>query len=894
IRDNVMSLERDIQRDEQRGELIRLRVLELARNEARLVSEIDELAMTMDCLSTARQGMCADLEEILSEITRNTEHIEAREKERVRLCEVIRDKETVLRIAQKELLDLRARAGDMRHSMETLLKEEDAQRIREARIKCEKDEIEKSLHALEHVLAGLNDQLLLSYSRLADSKGRFSSNCDMLARIEAAKASVEEALSAVKEKTALSESRLSTLQEMDKNLEGLSQGARSIMRLKHEGAVIGLVADVIETTPGYEKAVEAVLGERLQYVMVQSQAEGIEAIEYLKSHSAGRTSFVPIKDVRLTQTNEQGKAGELISEVRVRQGYEAIVGYLLSDTFVVPDLMSAKKLWEQNGRPAPRGAGTPKTFVTMDGCLIDPHGIMTGGSTNGHDRGILQKRREIADLKSAVHELNDKRQALDKELSGLVNEGMGIKTDIDFLNESIRSAELEGVGRSAELKGCQSRQKSLLEQSNNLTNELAEIEKVASEVSSRKIKLANERAGIDEVLRQKEQSLFLLEQGIKTLGSEKDTAASLIADERVMLASLKERHESIKTAIVEKERLGLDVQRKKETKTIEVEDGRKEIRDSSLQLEGLTDKTAGLLLKRDALKRDELSSEESLREITSECSRSEAGLKGKNTDIGALRDKRAGLFLKTKEMEMSLALLKDRMIERYGVAIDDLDMALDETLDIPSMEFRADELKQGIASLGEVSLSALTEYAELEERHKFLLTQQADINTAVEGLHSAITRINKTIRERFKNTFDEIDAKFRETFSKLFSGGKAQLRLSDEEDILETGIEIVAQPAGKRLQNITLLSGGEKALTATALIFAIFLIKPSPFCLLDEVDAPLDDANIERFNSFVREISEKSQFVLITHNKRTMELADRLFGITMEEPGVSKVVQIEL
>ena len=194
--------------------------------------------------------------------------------------------------------------------------------------------------------------------------------------------------------------------------------------------------------------------------------------------------------------------------------------------------------------------------------------------------------------------------------------------------------------------------------------------------------------------------------------------------------------------------------------------------------------------------------------------------------------------------------------------------------------------------MGEVSLSALAEFNELSERYSFLTEQQEDLQKSVDSLQSAIARINRTTRERFKTAFDEINLKFKENFPRLFNGGKAELRLSDEADVLEAGIEIVAQPPGKKLQNIVLLSGGEKALTAVALIFSIFLIKPSPFCLLDEVDAPLDDANIDRFNTFVREMSNISQFLLITHSKRTMEMADSLYGVTMEEPGVSKMISV--
>jgi chromosome segregation protein len=199
-----------------------------------------------------------------------------------------------------------------------------------------------------------------------------------------------------------------------------------------------------------------------------------------------------------------------------------------------------------------------------------------------------------------------------------------------------------------------------------------------------------------------------------------------------------------------------------------------------------------------------------------------------------------------------------------------------------------------VEEFGEVNLTAIEEYQELEERHTFLAGQKADLEESLNSLQQAIQRINRTTRKRFAETFELVNEKFKEVFPRLFCGGRAELKLTNEDDLLETGLDIIVQPPGKKLQNVSLLSGGEKALTAVALIFSIFLIKPSPFCLLDEVDAPLDDANIGRFNDMVREMSDFSQFILITHSKTTMAVADTLYGVTMEEPGVSKLVSVKL
>jgi len=213
--------------------------------------------------------------------------------------------------------------------------------------------------------------------------------------------------------------------------------------------------------------------------------------------------------------------------------------------------------------------------------------------------------------------------------------------------------------------------------------------------------------------------------------------------------------------------------------------------------------------------------------------------------------------------------------------------------ELPAWEARAEEVRGRMAAIGEVNLASLEEHRELSERHGFLSSQKEDLERSLDDLSRAIQRINRTTRERFAETFERINAKLKEVFPKLFLGGHASLKLLDEDNLLESGVEIVAQPAGKKMVSLSALSGGEKALTAISLILSIFLVKPSPFCLLDEADAPLDDANIDRFNAIVREMSSSYQFLLITHNKRTMELADLLYGVTMEKAGISKVVSVK-
>jgi chromosome segregation protein len=278
-----------------------------------------------------------------------------------------------------------------------------------------------------------------------------------------------------------------------------------------------------------------------------------------------------------------------------------------------------------------------------------------------------------------------------------------------------------------------------------------------------------------------------------------------------------------------------------------------------------------------------------LREVTEQA---EQEASDSQTELDGVRSRASVLDLQATEQRMALHHLEQTIRERYQRELADVDGVISET--VAADESQLARLRERVAGMGEVNVGALTEIAELEERQQFLGQQRDDLERALEDLRKTIARLNRASRTRFRETFDKVDATFREVLPKLFGGGKAQLRLTNEEQILDSGVEVIVQPPGKRIGPLDLLSGGEKALTAVSLIFSLFLTRPSPFCFLDEVDAPLDDANIGRFNAMVSEMSTHSQFILITHNKRTMEVAETLYGVTMEEPGVSKVVSVRL
>jgi chromosome segregation protein len=275
--------------------------------------------------------------------------------------------------------------------------------------------------------------------------------------------------------------------------------------------------------------------------------------------------------------------------------------------------------------------------------------------------------------------------------------------------------------------------------------------------------------------------------------------------------------------------------------------------------------------------------------------KAESHSKERREAFQTLQEQKNGLSLRLMELDLNLKHLLSNVEEKYRISPEGL-LTREDDRDYfsPEVEARLGELKSLIESMGEVNLLAIQEYEESKARLEFLTEQEADLVNSLEALDQAIKKINRTSRKRFAATFTAVNEKFKEIFTSLFNGGRAELKLVDESDLLETGVDIIAQPPGKKLGNIELMSGGEKALTAVSLIFAIFQFKPSPFCVLDEVDAPLDEANVARYNELVRTMTDRSQFIIITHNKRTIGMADVLYGITMEVPGCSRVVSVKL
>jgi len=393
---------------------------------------------------------------------------------------------------------------------------------------------------------------------------------------------------------------------------------------------------------------------------------------------------------------------------------------------------------------------------------------------------------------------------------------------------------------------------------------------------------------------QQEEALSLLRQKLDSCRVSLEEKSDEIGNIKVQIASLRGRKENTLTEINR-----LDLQQDNHRHQIRKRENDTE---ESQQKIDETQQTIGVIEKdilqgvreKDQLEEEAITDEETLREKEESVKEMEKESKDLSRQIQELTETIAKIELKQSEIKIQLAHIEERTFEDFNVTLTELLNRTAEEFDVQEVEQATRELKEKIKRMGEVNLAALSDFHTTNERYQFLKTQQEDLSDSIHLLHQTIERINRTTKQRFLDTFERVNENFKEIFAHLFRGGKAELSLTDESNPLESGVEISANPLGKRMQNLTLLSGGEKAMTAIALVFSVFKVRPSPFCLLDEVDAPLDEANVVRFQEMLKQMSENTQFILITHNQKTMSFADVLYGITMEERGVSKAVSVNL
>lgn len=727
-------------------------------------------------------------------------------------------------------------------------------------------------------------QMLEQQTRLGVLEGEKRERTESLRAVLSERTSWAQTLDDMKDGLARVQSRRDSLREIQESRAGYTDGVRAVLAASSRDDALGLVAEILEIPAEHERAVAAVLGEHLQAVVMRDHGTARDAVQALRRAGAGRATCLPIQGSSpRASTPPDAPARALLDVVGVREGYESVARSLLGSAFLVDDLDAALAFWATGD--------SSWTFVTPAGETLMGSGAIAGGSERSEET-LLAQRRELRGLDEEVERRETELAAARlryQELTAMMEQREQELRDVDT---ELGQVAVRVVAAEKDVQRGQQEARDVHEQLRQVSGEI--------ETSARQLVAYREELARLETVRAD------AERGRDECGLAVVAAEGRVAEQRAAAVQLQEAQTSRRIALAESqarrdalllaiERLGRsdeDAERRAATlrdrraaDRTTLEQTREALGDATGRLSALdaaaTQAGEGLATAEGELLR--------LREVTE---RSERGAGEAQAEIDGVRSRNVSLDLQLTEHRITLAHLEQTIRERYQRELAEIESSADEQLGAD--ETHLARLKEKISGMGEVNVGALAEIAELEERQQFLGRQRDDLDGALEDLKKTIGRLNRASKARFRETFDRVDATFREVLPKLFGGGKGQLRLTDEEQILESGVEVIVQPPGKRIGPLDLLSGGEKALTAVSLIFSLFLIRPSPFCFLDEVDAPLDDANIGRFNNMVREMSAHSQFILITHNKRTMEVAETLYGVTMEEPGVSKVVSVRL
>lgn len=701
----------------------------------------------------------------------------------------------------------------------------------------------------------------------------------------------------VQEKVAEHRARLHSLKEIQNEYRDLNESSRALMTARDEGklsskeGIQGALANWVAPEEKYEKAVAAALGDRLQYLVVDSTETALECIRYLRSHDAGRTGFVAFtKELSepVIVPEHPSVLGHLFDFVKAPSSHASLFQNQLSQTLLVDDLSNTLDL-------NLTGELSEVVLVDLQGDIRHSSGCLIGGQELSASLGMLQRRRQIKELEVQVEDLEllwdekeERREELQDELEDLIEERQRQREQIQMLvvKETALKKDLQRL--EADYKRLHNQKEVLEREASRLQTQIQTL-KDEHELLERRLQeltLAYEQR--EEALQEKRAQLE------RDRAQQQELVEALTAI-KVEIAARSERQDSLRQQIDQLTQRHNNLQERNNNLSQEFKEVSDTLVAKQQTLKEAKEEQVDLQQKIDSEEKGVKEQIQKYAEAEQELEEAKRMVEQLRKKVENLRELRTNYLLEQRECEVQLEALDHEVRGRYGFPIGEaLPGHHCRPIPGPEDEKRLKSLQKQLMKIGEVNALAEEEFKEVDEKFQFLKGQIEDLEKTIASLRKTIQKINQKTKELFRETYDAIRQNFQYLFPKLFEGGHADLILTDPNDLLATGVDISVRPPGKRRQNVILLSGGEKALTTTALIFSFFLHKPSPFCILDEVDAPLDDVNIDRYNRLLRELCEITQFLVITHNKRTMELADQLYGVTMQEPGVSSVLTVKI
>jgi chromosome segregation protein len=890
-REQAAVLEADIQSLAERAEILRREAAERQRRAAQREAEAAELARRQGEIG-AQQVSEEEHRRACALLLLHTEgHLDRTERAIESARRRTKDAHGELERLRSAAVSLAARGAEHRNQLGVLNRRRHEAERRRERLEQEIADLTQQLTATERGLSTRQIELIAANQQLqsaAGEKERCSQRVRSLAedrrRLEQEVAEVGSALSQVR-------SRLESLREIQRNFEGYQRGVQTVLReASPDGGVLGVVADVLDVPEPYERAVAAALGERLQYVIVRDGSDGVEAVSMLRQEESGRGSFIPVEPRKVDLNGHgarslNGSTRRLLDVVKVDDRFQQVAETLLGEVVLVPDLATGLALWRRNG--------VYVTMVTPQGDTIDANGVITGGSERPVEEEIVARRRLLLELTATAEELDRRAARSAAELEDITAALAGEETKLKDLDRGLHALTLQIVAAEKDVERLEGERQRSVDRLDVARFDSAAALAEMAECDGERARIEEELKSVEAESDTCQAQLCVQQAGWAWAQEESERLGAEVTQAKVRVAETRQRYKALVETLVRLEQQGREAARRLVDLREECERTLKEHAELLSEADGAAQaRTQRIAAQQDTERQMVQIRTRHQQEVESLRAHEEA-MQAQRRAIDEVREQVAALQVALAEQKLRLDHLIEGIRGKYGVEPEAESAGISGEQE-QSLADRLESLREKLSRIGEVNVGAIDELRELEERAQFLRTQKEDLERSLEDLAKTIQRLNRASRTRFAETFAAVNEQFQRVLPRLFRGGEAKLVLTDENNLLESGVEIVVRPPGKRLETMTLLSGGEKALVAVSLIFSLFLINPTPFCFLDEVDAPLDDANIGRFTELVKEMSQHSQFIVITHNKRTMQAADVLYGVTMQEPGVSTLISVDM
>lgn len=899
-RASILSLTAAIEKESGECLLFNERAENLIKDSQRLEAELQNAAASQNALNQAAHGDSQALEELRAKITIQTREL-AEEEEQLKKfnarlasqsAELEAEKNKILS-ALNNLSDVKSNISRYETMRQNIFQRNQRAEERFKALERERRNIVEAINAQKEAAAALEEKK----RQIEALKGK---NAEQLKQLIIEINKTQEEYNQASNRLQSANSRLNMLTEMKNDYEGYQQSVKQLLKRcagqsqiqKH---ICGVLAQLINVPKEYERALEAALGGALQNIVTPTEEDAKALIEYLRANNLGRATFLPVSAIKGKFLSPQEQAslrecagcrGTASQLIKCPDEYREIINNLLGRTAVCEDMDSAIGLARRNRHSF--------RIVTLKGDILNAGGSMTGGSSQSRLTSLLGRTREIDETAQTVQGLKTQCARAKDRLSELGREQKELQDQLSELERELHQADIlstRDTERLDKLNGDMSQNQAetdaLLLEGEQLKETLDELEKNISQINSMQGGLEQNSVQAQEALtaKQTEYNKQLIERDrlSETLTSKKIRLAELEKELSAALSGLNRTQSEIKRTDELKARLEKEIT----ARAAQLED----INTQSVQAGREVEKKKAALEREQERANAMDKARQELLEASKELQRK---IKDLEQDALIASERRHKLELSLQKVDSDITVMEQRIWDEYELTYAGAEELRQEGFKVTGAQTEISRLRRAISQLGSVNVNAIEEYVSSKERFESLTAQNEDLLKAEKDLNRIIEDVTKRMEAQFKEQFAVINGYFGQTFKELFGGGRAELRLENSQDILGSGIEIVAQPPGKALQLLSLLSGGERALTAIAILFAMLKLKPTPFCILDEIEAALDEANVYNFASYLRQFAEKTQFIVITHRKPTMEEADALYGVAMEEKGISKMVSVQL